>query len=478
MPTANMRIEIHTYDPISTAKPTARIVIGCHPPGPSFHFLNGQGTEKFFSGRDAAQRWRAHYGYIYRIWAGLKREIVITRSDHVQAFYKDSHKHIKASDNNSGWLFGELLGSCVGVVSQKRWARVRAPFEYHFTRPASLSKSQLFINEARSFLHLMTKENEEIIINVTNDLKYCPFFMVASIFFGPLTTYQRDAISNIGPLRESLFRDAFSGGVNRYSLAKYLPGSALPRLRDFQRLWEDFVKKAYDETAHSSEGAIGSLWEAVERAEISKEELLQTLDESLFANLDVTAHALSWIILRVAQHKDIQKDLRQEIRDNLDSEKCYEEYLRHDNTLLAASILETSRLHPILPFSNPEAAPTDKTIGGYKILRNTDVIVDTYAINVDNPYWENSTEFNPHRRLGLKGRSRRYNMWRFGFGPRQCLGKNVADIILRVIVAEVLRDYKLEIIGEKTHDEIKLQADSWIGLPDAIIRLKKSPAAE
>lgn len=69
-------------------------------------------------------------------------------------------------------------------------------------------------------------------------------------------------------------------------------------------------------------------------------------------------------------------------------------------------------------------------------------------------------------------------MWRFGFGPRQCLGKNVADIILRVIVAEVLRDYELEIIGEKTHDEIKLQANSWIGLPDAIVRFNRSPAAE
>lgn len=57
---------------------------------------------------------------------------------------------------------------------------------------------------------------------------------------------------------------------------------------------------------------------------------------------------MSWVILRVAQHKGIQKDVQQEIRDNLDSEKRYEDYLRQDNTLLAASILETSRLHPIL----------------------------------------------------------------------------------------------------------------------------------
>lgn len=80
-------------------------------------------------------------------------------------------------------------------------------------------------------------------------------------------------MSKIGPLREALFQDAFSGGINRYSLARYLPGSALPRLREFQRLWEDFVNKAHDKADCGNESAIRSLWEAVERAEISKEEV-------------------------------------------------------------------------------------------------------------------------------------------------------------------------------------------------------------
>ncbi|TFB01505.1 Cytochrome P450 monooxygenase roqR [Trichoderma ghanense] len=445
-------------------------------PGPSFRFPNGQGTEKFFNGRDAAKRWKARYGSIYSIWSGHKREVVITKPEHVQAFYRDSHTHLKASDNNAGWLFGELLGSCVGVVSQGRWVRVRTPFEHHFIRPAAAQKCSLFISEARAFLRSLKNEVESV-INVTDDLKYCPFFMVASIFFGPLTTAQRNELHSIGPLREELFRHAFSGGVNRYAFAKYLPGSALPKLRKFQGLWEGFVKKACHEARSSRESAIVSLWEAVEHGDISKEELLQTLDESLFANLDVTAHALSWSVIRVAHHTAIQNEIRQEVRDNYRSEQDYEDYLRRDNTLLAACILEASRLHPILPFSNPEAAPAEKLIGGCKIPRHTDVIVDAYAINVDNPYWEKATEFNPRRHLDQKDQARRYNMWRFGFGPRQCLGKNVADIILRVIVAEMVRCYQMDIVGEGGIDGIELQADSWIGLPYCVAKLIPSSVA-
>jgi cytochrome P450 len=62
-------------------------------------------------------------------------------------------------------------------------------------------------------------------------------------------------------------------------------------------------------------------------------------------------------------------------------------------------------------------------------------------------------------------------MWRFGFGPRQCLGKNVADLILRVIVAELLKRYRIEAVKEGKTAGVDLQADSWIGLPDGRVKL-------
>lgn len=53
-------------------------------------------------------------------------------------------------------------------------------------------------------------------------------------------------------------------------------------------------------------------------------------------------------MLRIAHHTSTQHDVRQEIGADSHSEEEYEEYLRQDNTLLAACILESSRLHPIL----------------------------------------------------------------------------------------------------------------------------------
>nr|AQZ42162.1 putative cytochrome P450 oxidoreductase [Gliocladium sp.] len=349
-------------------------------PGLPFKFPNGQGTEKFFGGRSAARRWRIQYGPIYAIWAGLKREVVLSTPEHVQAFYKDSHLHVKATDNNSGWLFAELLGSCVGVVSQGRWKRVRRPFEHPFSRPESLTRPKAFIHEARDYFAVLNPNIQELTINTSNDLKHCPFFMVASIFFGIHTTAQRDELKQLGPPREELFRHAFMGGMNRYAITKYLPGSALALLRQFQGKWEGFVKAAYNRSIQTGDGTIVPLFEAVNRGEMSMQELLQTLDESLFANLDVTAHAVSWNVIRIAHHQDIQQKVRIEIQANNNSEKSYENYVCRDDTLLAACVLETSRLHPVLPFSNPEAAEEDKIVGGYIIPR---LVIPSLLLNSD-----------------------------------------------------------------------------------------------
>lgn len=225
--------------------------------------------------------------------------------------------HIKATENNSGWLFGELLGSCVGLVSQQRWRRVRKPFECHFTRPASIKRSKSFIHEAGEFIQTLNDNGRKSIINTTNDLKYCPFFMVASIFFGDLTTEQRKELYALGLQREELFKDTFMGGINRYAIAKYLPGSAMPRLRNFKRTWELFVRQACEEATRKGDGAIIPLWEAMKSREISMQEvwLTETLLLSLilltmisFSKRSMNRYSQTWM-LQLMQCRGICSEL-------------------------------------------------------------------------------------------------------------------------------------------------------------------------
>jgi hypothetical protein len=133
----------------------------------------------------------------------------------------------------------------------------------------------MLAREATRFLDALSPTGQTRVINAANDLKFCPFFMVASIFFGQLNTALHSELHKLGALREDLFRDTFKGGMNRYSMAKYLPGSAMSRLRVFQRSWEAFVQQALLASASSDTCAIGPLWASVQSGELSLQEVEQ-----------------------------------------------------------------------------------------------------------------------------------------------------------------------------------------------------------
>ncbi|KAL1622596.1 hypothetical protein SLS56_008707 [Neofusicoccum ribis] len=454
-----------------------------------FTWPNGQGTEKFFEGRKAALRWRDEFGPIYRIWSGFKPEIVLSKPEQAQRFYRDSHLHIKATDNNSGWLFGELLGQCVGLVSLHRWRNLRQEVDPPFSRPAAIAHTAMLARQARDFVAerflSSLPADGRTTVRPAADLKLCPFFMVAEIFFGRLDPPRRAALAALAPLREDLFKHAFRGGVNRFALGKYLPGSPVrARLAEFQDRWHAFVRDAYAKAVAEQQAAgapppppVVQLWEAVERGQIPMVEFMQTLDESLYANLDVTTHAVAWNVILIAQHPPVQDEVLAEIRAAAGGgdESAYVRYLNSDDTLLAACVVEAARLRPILPFSNPESATDDKIIDHYVIPRGTDVIVDTHAINVANPFWKDGEKYMPRRHIGLSKQQIRYNMWRYGFGPRQCLGKNVADRLIRAIIAEILPHFELRLpVVSKTSDQdFSLEDESWVGLPSTKVIFTK-----
>lgn len=65
------------------------------------------------------------------------------------------------------------------------------------------------------------------------------------------------------------------------------------------------------------------------------------------------------------------------------------------------------------------------------IPAHTDFIVNSCALNMQNPFWgADAQRYAPERFLENKSTRLRYNYWRFGFGPRQRMGKHLADLVV------------------------------------------------
>jgi cytochrome P450 len=105
-------------------------------------FPNGQGdVAKFLKGEKNSEEWNKEHGSIYRVWSGTTPEIVLTRRKDIKKVFKDSNTHLKAVNNDAGWLMSQSLGQCLGLVSGIEWERIHSFTAAFFTKAETVGRA-------------------------------------------------------------------------------------------------------------------------------------------------------------------------------------------------------------------------------------------------------------------------------------------------------------------------------------------------
>ena len=213
---------------------------------------------------------------------------------------------------------GQLLGQCVGLISGERWRTVRSIVETPFLhRNIDVNVDSITQHVEKYFANIEQGENMRSgKIHPAQDLKFLPFWIVAELFYGTLSDDLVAELNELIPLREEFFmKHVIRGGLARFAWMRFFPTEAHRALADFKTRWAAFNRRVYEHarTAEPS-AAIVQMFEAVEQGTISHEQLYQTIDEALFANLDVTIGGVSWNLVFMAAYSDAQERLRSEVQ--------------------------------------------------------------------------------------------------------------------------------------------------------------------
>ncbi|KAL1599502.1 hypothetical protein SLS60_007305 [Paraconiothyrium brasiliense] len=369
--------------------------------GPGWLCPNGHMTVKFTQGELCSRNWR-QFGSVYRIWAGTTPEIrIITTPEHVKHFYSDSNAHLKSHASNGGWLFDEILGSCMGLVNGTRWKAMRTAFEDTFCFRETESSYAAVFKFASEYLKDLAKDGVECVtIDPFQQLKRYPLFCAASKIYGDMTVAEKQTLWDLGVNHTELMRYVLAGGRYRYKSMRFTATGVTRQIQRFSERWMNFNRTMYETRAssRSEQPLIVSIWEGASQGRFTHREVLHTLTEVLFANLDVTSHALSWLIVLLAESPGVQSEVRSESRSVVDESALLGAHALRKDTLLGMALLESLRLKPFTAFSIPEASGEDKFFNKYRVPKNTSVIIDTAAINIKNPFWGEDREcFLPGR---------------------------------------------------------------------------------
>ncbi|TRY77176.1 hypothetical protein TCAL_10934 [Tigriopus californicus] len=177
--------------------------------------------------------------------------------------------------------------------------------------------------------------------------------------------------------------------------------------------------------------------------EFNDRDLQTTISDIFVASSDTTAHTLSWGLLYMILHPDIQKKVQHEIDDALlGREPTLEDRARLVYT--DATLAEIQRRANIVPGALPHRVSKEMKLGGYTIPKDSMVISSLYYVMHDPDYWKNADQFDPTRFIE-NGKFRKDERFvPFGIGKRICLGDTLARNELFVVFIRLMQRFNFE----------------------------------
>ncbi|CAH1417761.1 unnamed protein product [Lactuca virosa] len=167
----------------------------------------------------------------------------------------------------------------------------------------------------------------------------------------------------------------------------------------------------------------------------------------ILAGRDTTSAALTWFFWLLYKNPAIESEVVKEVKEKSDS-PIYDEV--KDMVYTHASLCESMRLYPPVPVDSKLANADDVLPDGTVVKKGMMVSYHPYAMGRMESIWgENWMEFRPERWLEkddtaekMKFRARDPYVYPvFQAGPRICLGKDMAFLQMKRVVAGVLRQF-------------------------------------
>ncbi|KND87116.1 Cytochrome P450 [Tolypocladium ophioglossoides CBS 100239] len=378
----------------------------------------------------------------YIIRSGKHREVVLHTAEHVREFLRNDAKADR------------LLGQCVGALNGKKWRVVRSYFDPAYSHNASLVILPSFQNEVVKWLNTLKNDSlrtgvGRLVVHAPTSCKILPLRVIPQSFYGE--AYDDDAYTKlvrVSQIQGQALKYAVTGRWQKYRWFNMLPTPSRRQLDRYHQDWQAFNLEML-ETARKKGLAIPAenVFKGVQPDDaMSMDQYLQTIDEMIFTNIDITASVLAFMLSKLTKHPDFQQKLYEEIVAQKAEEGFnLNNYITRQTTLLHYLCLESVRLRPATWFSVPECTTIDKVIGRYKIPAQTPIIIDVRRLNTNALTWgPDGAEFRPERFASLSPNEYRYGYMRFGVVSGKCLGKHMAVVLMKVAIITVLERYKIE----------------------------------
>ncbi|KAL2934646.1 Cytochrome P450 94A2 [Bienertia sinuspersici] len=370
-------------------------------------------------------------------------------------------------------ILRELLGGGIFNVDGEKWKFQRQVASHEFNTK-SLRKFVETVVDAelsdRMIPILSDAANSQTVIDLQDILQRFAFDNICNISFGYDPEYLTPS------LPQSKFATAFDDAV-RISARRYR--TFFPIIWKIRRSLnigpEKKLKEAVSEVSKFANSIVKQkkqemMLNSKETSVSETEDLLSRFLKSghsdekfvtdivisfLLAGRDTTSAALTWFFWLLHKNKQVEEEIVREINRNkgkqgkiTEHSSVYEDV--KEMVYIHAALCESMRLYPPVPADTKEAAKDDMLPDGTPVKKGMWVTYYPYAMGRMEALWGTDwAKFQPERWLEVEDHKWKfipkdpYTYPVFQAGPRICLGKEMAFLQMKRVVAGILERFQV-----------------------------------
>nr|XP_060633136.1 cytochrome P450 2D14-like [Anolis sagrei ordinatus] len=279
--------------------------------------------------------------------------------------------------------------------------------------------------------------------------------IICTLAFGDRFEYHSKNFLSLMHSTEEIMKDVANNlplFITCISWFSYLPGPHQKLKKD----WDDFssiIKEIVNEhkktrDSNNPRDLIDAFLEEIEKAEgntetsFNEQNLIHLLLDIFAAGIETTAATLTWGLLFMVLHPEVQKRVHEEIDTMIGRVKSITMEDRSNLPYTSAVIHEIQRYADIVPISFPYVTCNDTEVGGFVIPKETLVINHFSSVLKDETMWEKPHEFYPEHFLDANEQFvKREAFLPFSLGHHACFGEPLAKTELFIFFTSLMQHF-------------------------------------
>ncbi|OMO74592.1 Cytochrome P450 [Corchorus capsularis] len=328
------------------------------------------------------------------------------------------------------------------------WRSFRALMKANLFSPKMVD-NQSCIREKKvgEMLEYLGTEQGEV-IQIRDAIFVFIFNSLANSYFSrDLVTFDGEETENVSKLIKETMKLWSSPNISDlYPLLSFLDLQGLRNksnecVRKLRLIWDGYIR---DRRSTKLGAPVSDFLDVLIQSGFSDEQISYVFVEILGGVSDSSISTIEWGMAELIKNPEQMKKLRKELEEAIPAGKMVKESDLTNLPYLHACVKETLRLHPPAPLIQRRATESCQVMN-YTIPKDSQLLVNVWAIARDPSVWEDPLNFKPERfivnsELDYKGNNFEYLP--FGGGRRICAGMAVATRQVELALASLFLNFE------------------------------------